>query len=104
MASIISLEKRFLGALLDLSMRLYTLSPCYSQEVSVQRRKFMSEADQLRSIPLAQVLSLLGVTTQWKRRANEEYYGPCPLHESKKNQTSFSFKDSVFHCFSCEGK
>lgn len=57
--------------------------------------------EELRSIPLIQVIRALGIDTKFKRRANGEYYGACIFHEPKRNQTSFSFTDSVFNCFSC---
>jgi DNA primase len=48
------------------------------------------------------VLSSLGFS-DWKSRKNgSEWYGRCPIHDSKKNNTAFSFdQDGKFNCFSC---
>src|SRR5258707_9599799 len=57
----------------------------------------------LRVLPLRDVLSWLGVNTEWKsRKDKQENYGPCPIHQAQKNQTSFSFDSTGrFFCFSC---
>lgn len=58
---------------------------------------------EVRSIPLRDVLSMLGIPlNQFKKRAGKkEWYGPCIFHTAKKNKTSFSFTDEKFNCFSC---
>ena len=60
----------------------------------------------VRALDLRHVLAFLGVSTQWKsRKAATEWYGPCPLHEAKRNTTSFSFDaEGRFNCFSCGKK
>lgn len=60
----------------------------------------------LRDIPLRDVLVLLSPGSLWKsRKNNTEWYGACPVHKAKKNNTSFSFSlDGRFHCFSCGSK
>jgi hypothetical protein len=60
----------------------------------------------LRELPLADVLRSLGVTTEWRSRKNGlEQFGKCPLHQAKKNNTSFSFHaDGRWNCFPCGQK
>lgn len=65
-----------------------------------------SEADALRKLPLSTVISWLGFPMeQFKRRPRKaEWFGKCIFHDPKSNETSFSFTDEVFHCFSCKAK
>lgn len=60
----------------------------------------------LRNLPLQAVIWWLGIRTSWKtRKEDTEFYGTCPLHEAKRNTTSFSFdQEGRFHCFSCGAK
>lgn len=59
----------------------------------------------IRGLPLIAVLSSLGFT-DWKSRKNDtEWFGKCPVHDAKKNNTSFSFDaEGKFNCFSCQAK
>ena len=60
----------------------------------------------LRRMPLMLVLeALLGEQTWRGRKNGTEWYGRCPIHQPKKNTTSFSFDDAGrWHCFSCGAK
>jgi hypothetical protein len=60
----------------------------------------------LRKLPLMLVLDELCGEQHWKgRKSGTEWYGKCPVHQAKRNQTSFSFDDEgKFHCFSCGAK
>ena len=67
----------------------------------------MNDYDRLRSVSLLSVFQALGCdTSSFKRRAGKaEWYGKCPYHQAKANQTSFSFDETGrLHCFSCEVK
>ncbi len=70
------------------------------------RRKKMDRYTNMRELPLIAVLFHLGVREEWKdRKGGLEHYGRCPLHQAKKNNTSFSFhQDGRFQCFSCGKK
>jgi len=61
----------------------------------------MDKYQDVRSIPLGSVLAQLGFTGFKKRPGKKEYFGKCPFHQPKKNNTSFSFTDEKFNCFSC---
>jgi DNA primase len=61
----------------------------------------MDKYQDVRSIPLGSVLAQLGFTGFKKRPGKKEHYGKCPFHQPKKNNTSFSFTDEKFNCFSC---
>jgi DNA primase len=61
----------------------------------------MDKYQDVRSIPLGSVLASLGFTGFKKRPGKKEHYGKCPFHQPKKNNTSFSFTDEKFNCFSC---
>ena len=61
----------------------------------------MDKYAEVRSIPLGSVLASLGFTGFKKRPGKKEHYGKCPFHQPKKNNTSFSFTDEKFNCFSC---
>jgi DNA primase len=65
----------------------------------------MDKNAKLRSIPLLTVFAWLGVdVSQFKHRKGKngpEHYGKCIYHESKTNNTSFSFTADLAHCFSC---
>src|SRR5688572_15116490 len=59
----------------------------------------------LRSLPLLAVLSALGFSEWKERKGGSEWYGRCPIHQAKKNNTAFSFDASgKFNCFSCGAK
>lgn len=60
----------------------------------------------VRSVPLLTVFGWLGIDTSKfkKRQGKQEFYGICPFHSTKNNQTSFSFTSDLAHCFSCETK
>jgi DNA primase len=60
----------------------------------------------LRSLSFPSLAPALRIKLEhFKRRANGEYYGPCPIHKSKNNQTCFSYHpDGRFNCFSCSEK
>ena len=60
----------------------------------------------IRSIPFPSLASALGINlTRFKKRSNGEYYGSCPIHQSKGNHTCFSYHpDGRFNCFSCSAK
>jgi hypothetical protein len=62
--------------------------------------------ERLRNLPLMLVIDGLCAEWPWKGRKNgTEWYGACPIHQAKKNATSFSFDDSgKFYCFSCNAK
>lgn len=62
--------------------------------------------EDIRAIPLSDVLAALGHSGPWKeRKGGSEKYGRCPLHGAKRNNTSFSFnQDGRFNCFSCGQK
>jgi hypothetical protein len=46
----------------------------------------------VRELPLSDVVRSLGVTTQWKsRKGNTEWSGACPVCKPKKNRGNFSF-------------
>ena len=66
----------------------------------------MDQYADLRSLPLSLVIPWLGAPGSWKeRKGGSEWSGKCPLHEAKKNNTSFSFhQDGRFNCFSCGKK
>jgi DNA primase len=62
---------------------------------------------ELRQIPLLQVLAGLGVDTSAfkSRKGGQEHGGPCPVCRPKKNRGNFSVhQDGRFRCFSCEAK
>lgn len=61
--------------------------------------------ENLRSLPLAQVLGQMGLS-EWKsRKDGSEWLGKCPVHGSKSNSTVFSFDiEGRYHCFSCGAK
>lgn len=61
----------------------------------------MDKYQDVRSIPLGSVLAQLGFAGFKKRPGKKEWYGRCPFHQPKKNNTSFSFDDRRFNCFSC---
>jgi DNA primase len=61
----------------------------------------MDKYQDVRSIPLGSVLAQLGFTGFKKRPGKKEWYGKCPFHQPKKNNTAFSFTDEKFNCFSC---
>lgn len=67
------------------------------------KEEMMNDYDALRALPLVSVFSVLGVQSDWKaRKGGSEFYGRCPFHQAKRNQTSFSFDSSGrFNCFSC---
>jgi len=58
-----------------------------------------------RNLPLLGVLSALG-STDWKpRKSGREWAGKCPVHQPKKNTSSFSFDvEGKYQCFSCSTK
>jgi len=58
-----------------------------------------------RNLPLLGVLSALGFT-EWKpRKSGREWAGKCPVHQPKKNTSSFSFDvEGKYQCFSCSTK
>lgn len=62
--------------------------------------------ESIRALHLSAVISMLGVSGEFKtRKGGTEYYGKCPLHDAKRNTTSFSFDNTGrFHCFSCGKK
>jgi len=66
----------------------------------------MDAYQELRSLPLQAIIHWLGIREDWKiRKGGTEFYGRCPLHEAKRNNTSFSFdQEGKFHCFSCQAK
>lgn len=65
----------------------------------------MDAYEQVRSLPFSAVVSALGIATAFKQRKNGEWYGTCPIHHAKTNNTSFSYApDGRFHCFSCQAK
>ena len=67
----------------------------------------MDKYESLRSLHPMNVLNALGVNTStFKKRSNKpEWYGKCPIHHSKNNNTCFSIhEDGRFGCFSCEAK
>jgi DNA primase len=66
----------------------------------------MDAHEHLRNLPLMLVLDALLDEQTWKgRKSGTEWYGRCPIHQAKRNQTSFSFDDEgKFHCFSCGAK
>ncbi len=61
----------------------------------------MDKYQDVRSIPLGSVLAQMGFTGFKRRPGKQEHYGKCPFHQPKKNNTSFSFTDEKFNCFSC---
>lgn len=61
----------------------------------------MDKYQEVRSIPLGTVLAQLGFAGFKKRPGKKEWYGKCPFHNPKKNNTAFSFTDEKFNCFSC---
>jgi DNA primase len=61
----------------------------------------------IRSLTFPAVAPTLGINlSKFKVRKNgQEHYGPCPVHQPKNNQTSFSYlNDGRFNCFSCGAK
>jgi DNA primase len=60
---------------------------------------------EIRALPLIAVLSSLGFS-EWKsRKGDTEWFGKCPVHDAKRNTTSFSFdSEGKFNCFSCGSK
>ena len=62
--------------------------------------------ESVRNLPLAAVLSFLGINVESNvRKAGAEFYGRCPIHQAVKNGSSFSFHaDGRFQCFSCGAK
>lgn len=56
----------------------------------------------LRSLPLSLVIPWLGIAGPFKeRKGGQEWFGKCPFHGPKNNNTSFSFhQDGRFNCFS----
>ncbi len=56
-------------------------------------------------LPLLGVLATLGFT-EWRTRKNgTQWWGACPIHDAKRNKTSFSFDTAgKFNCFSCGAK
>lgn len=61
---------------------------------------------EVRSIALPTVFGWLGVDlSQFKtRKAGKEWYGKCFFHSAKTNNTSLSFTDELWNCFSCQSK
>lgn len=66
----------------------------------------MDQFQELRALPIQAVLAHVGVVQEWKeRRGGTEWSGKCPVHQPKKNTSSFSFhQDGRFQCFSCGAK
>lgn len=63
--------------------------------------------EQVRSLPFQALASALGldIDSYRQRKHGQEFYGPCPIHGPKQNQTSFSYaSDGRFNCFSCNAK
>jgi DNA primase len=61
----------------------------------------MDRFEDVRRIPLRDVLMSFGYCNFKKRAGKAEWYGGCPFHDAKKNKTSFSFTAEKFNCFSC---
>jgi len=61
----------------------------------------MDKYQDVRRIPLGSVLAQLGFTGFKKRPGKKEHFGKYPFHQPKKNNTSFSFTNEKFNCFSC---
>lgn len=61
----------------------------------------MDSYQDIRAMPLRAVLASLGHTEFRKRPNKDEWYGKCIFHNPEKNNTSFSFTDRIFFCFSC---
>lgn len=67
----------------------------------------MDKYSAIRSVTFPVFAAALGVdVNRFKtRKGGTEWYGPCPLHDAKKNQTSFSINaDGKYQCFSCGAK
>lgn len=61
----------------------------------------------VRELPFDIVAGALGIdiTRFRKRKSDTEWAGPCPVHQPKKNSTSFSYSvDGRWNCFSCGQK
>jgi len=61
----------------------------------------------LRELPFPMVLNVLGLdASRYKlRKGDTEWAGPCPVHQPKRNSTSFSYAaDGKWNCFSCSAK
>ena len=61
----------------------------------------MDKYESVRSIPLPDVLRMLGFIDMKRRRGKQEWTMKCPFHQPRKNSTCFSFDNRRYHCFSC---
>lgn len=67
----------------------------------------MTDYSKHRTLPFLTVAAALGwdVSKFKTRKAGQEFFGPCYIHQSKSNQTCFSYHvDGKFRCFSCPAK
>jgi len=62
--------------------------------------------DELRMLPLREVLAWLGIQDNWKpRKGGQEFGGACPVHRPATNHGCFSYDNQGrYHCFSCGAK
>ncbi len=63
--------------------------------------------ESIRSLPFPALAAALGLDmgNYRQRKHGQEWYGPCPIHKPKQNNTSFSYaQDGKFFCFSCNAK
>lgn len=61
----------------------------------------------LRDLPFPVVAGVISADiSRFKpRKGNTEWAGPCPVHQPKKNSTSFSYSaNGKWNCFSCSAK
>ena len=67
----------------------------------------MDKYESIRAMPFPALAAALGfdINNYRQRKHGQEYYGPCPVHGPKQNNTSFSYAaDGRFNCFSCNAK
>src|ERR1035437_4270709 len=67
----------------------------------------MDKYAELRNLHPLTALAALGIDISlFKKRSNKpEWFGKCPIHQSKNNNTCFSInEDGRYQCFSCSAK
>jgi DNA primase len=66
----------------------------------------MDKYASIRNLPFSAVANLLGLDLSRFKQKKHEYQGYCPIHESKENNTCFSYNNDTgtYHCFSCQAK
>jgi DNA primase len=73
---------------------------------SVHKEDYMEDRHKaLRELPFDVIARAWGLYfTKFKpRKGGAEFSGPCPVHQPKRNSTSFSYAtDGKWHCFSCD--